>query len=136
MYMYIYICVYMYLCVCVYICIGLTLPCGISPGVGVAAEWGRSFLRPGQGLTTPVTRSHEIHNTRTPRGYPPAYLRPLFGHLLRTTCTSRPTRYGSPPFCMFCVLCRDSLRGQSSVNLECCFVSVWPQTQTFVKTYY
>ena len=70
---------------------------------------------------------------RYPRGYPPVCQRPLFGHILRTTCTSRPTRCGSLPFRMFCVLCRDSLRGVSSVNLECCFVWVWPQRQTFVR---
>jgi len=42
-------------------------------------------------------------------------------------------RCGSPRFRMSCVLCRDSLRGVSSVNLECCFVRVWPQRQTFVR---
>ena len=39
----------------------------------------------------------------------------------------------SPRFQMSCVLCRDSLQGVSSVNLECCFVWVWPQRQTFVR---
>jgi len=39
----------------------------------------------------------------------------------------------SPRFRISCVLCRDSLRGMSSVNLECCFVWVWPQRQTFVR---
>jgi len=40
---------------------------------------------------------------------------------------------GRPPFCMLCVLCRDSLRGQSLMNLDWCFVVVWPQRQTFVR---
>jgi len=69
---------------------------------------------------------------RYPQGYPPVCQRPLFGHILQTTCTYRPTRCGSLRFRMFCVLCQDSLRGVSSVNLECGFVWVWPQRQTFV----
>jgi len=39
----------------------------------------------------------------------------------------------APPFCMLCFLCRDSLRGQSLMNLDCRFVVVWPQRQTFVR---
>jgi len=40
---------------------------------------------------------------------------------------------GRPPLCMLCVLCRDSLRGQSLMNLDWCFVVVWPQRQTFAR---
>jgi len=40
---------------------------------------------------------------------------------------------GARPFCRLCVLCRDSLRGQSLMNLDRCFVVVWPQRQTFVR---
>ena len=40
---------------------------------------------------------------------------------------------GRPPFCVLCFLCRDSLRGQSLMNLDWCFVVVWPQRQTFVR---
>jgi len=34
---------------------------------------------------------------------------------------------------MLCFLCRDSLRGKSLMNLDCLFVVVWPQRQTFVR---
>ena len=50
----------------------------------------------------------------------------------RSTHCGRPP--GARPFCTLCFLCRDSLRGSKSLmNLDCRFMVVWPQRQTFVR---
>ena len=51
-------------------------------------------------------------------------------HFVCCVCGRPP---GARPFRMLCFLCRDSLRGKSLMNLDCRFVVVWPQRQTFVR---
>ena len=74
---------------------------------------------------------------RYPGGCPPTFLSTLFGHIpsndLHIPFNTLRAPAGRPPFCMLCFLCQDSLRGQSLMNLDWCFVVVRPQRQTFVR---
>jgi len=61
-------------------------------------------------------------------------LRPLFGHIPSNDLHIPFNTLRAPALLyVVCFVCRDSLRGQSLMNLDCRFVVVWPQRQTYVR---
>jgi len=101
-------------------------------------------------VPTTVFACSSWYPLRYPGGCPPIFLSTLFGHIpsndlhipfntlqapaaAHFVCCVCGRPPGARPFRMLCFLCRDSLRGKSLMNLDCRFVVVWPQRQTFVR---